>query len=222
MYIVAVIGQKGGGGKTTAALALAVAATEQGRRTAVIDADPQATASKWSDRREAEFPWVVSTVVARLRQALHQAETNAVDLVFIDTPAKSGTDAVEIARVSDLVIVPIRPEIGDIETLPAVQDILKLAGDPLSMVLINAAPIQGSRHEDTATAAREMGFEVCPVVLFNRVAHGDAKALGQTVVDYMPSSKGAEEAIQLYMYTSKLLEQHRTCHGKAESARART
>src|ERR1035438_7871888 len=53
MYVVAVIAEKGGVGKTTLALDLAVTASQKGHTVAVLDVDPQATASKWTDRRDA-------------------------------------------------------------------------------------------------------------------------------------------------------------------------
>lgn len=60
VQILAIIGQKGGSGKTTTALGLAVAASRVGRVVAVIDLDPQATATHWSDRRREATPVVVS------------------------------------------------------------------------------------------------------------------------------------------------------------------
>ena len=56
MNTIAIISQKGGAGKTTVALHLAVSSTRAGRNTAIIDLDPQASAASWRDRREAALP----------------------------------------------------------------------------------------------------------------------------------------------------------------------
>ncbi|MCX7113675.1 MAG: AAA family ATPase [Proteobacteria bacterium] len=202
MQTISILGQKGGTGKTTTALALAVAATQAGRRVAVIDLDPQTTATNWGDRRASEDgPTVVSCQVARLRFVLEAARNEGADIAFIDTPAKSSEAGIEAARVADIVLVPVRPQIYDLETLPTILDILRVAGEPSAFVVINSAPIQGKRHLEAQDAAKRLGFNVCPIVLYQRAAYGDAPTNGQTVTEYEPAGKAAQEIEQLYKFT---------------------
>ena len=74
MQTIALIAQKGGTGKTTLALSLAVAAEKHGIPTLIVDLDPQASACKWGDRRTAERPAIIDAQPARLQQALLKAE----------------------------------------------------------------------------------------------------------------------------------------------------
>ena len=73
MRTVAILSQKGGSGKTTLAVHLAVAAERAGKVAAVIDLDPQASAAEWKDGRQMDTPVVVSMPAARLTQALDAA-----------------------------------------------------------------------------------------------------------------------------------------------------
>lgn len=201
MKILAIIGQKGGNGKTTTALGLAVEGVRKGRAVAVIDLDPQATAANWSDRREVkDAPAVVSCQVARLRQVLDAAQAQGVALAIIDTAGKSTSAAIAAAKVADKVLMPIQPQLFDIETLQNVKEILTLAGNPPAAVVINRAAAQGRRHEETKEAAAAMGFTVAPVVLYQRAAHGDAGNIGQTAAEYEPKGKAAQEMAALYDY----------------------
>jgi chromosome partitioning protein len=206
MNILAVIGQKGGSGKTTTALGLAVAATLAGRGVAVIDLDPQTTAANWSDRRGKEAPAVVSCQVSRLSQVLEAASNEGADFAIIDTPGKSTDALIAAAKAADFVLMPIQPQLYDIETLTSLKDVLTLAGNPPAAVLINRAPIQGKRHIETQEAAVAQGFTVCPIVIFARAAHGDAGNLGQAAAEYEPNGKAAEEMNQLYSYSAIAVE----------------
>lgn len=205
MYTIAIVGQKGGTGKTTLAENLAVAGIKARRVVAVIDLDPQTTAMNWHDRREAESPTVVSCQVARLRFVLAEARKNGVDLVILDTPGKNAEATIEAAKAADIVLIPIPPTINDVETLPAFRDLLKVAGDKPALVVINNAPVQGSRHIEAQEAAKGYGFMVCPIVLFHRAAFYDAPLPGLGVQEHSPDSKAAHEIKQLYKFTIALV-----------------
>ena len=66
-----VMSQKGGVGKTTSTINLSVAAMKAGHNVVVIDLDPQASATRWSDNREDDVPVVVSAHTIRLPEVLH-------------------------------------------------------------------------------------------------------------------------------------------------------
>lgn len=209
MHVLAIIGQKGGNGKTTTALGLAVAASIKGRAVAVIDLDPQTTAANWSDRRGKDAPAVVSCQVSRLPQVLDAAAKGGADLAIIDTPGKSTDALIAAAKAADFVLMPIQPQLYDIETLGSLKDVLTLAGHPPSAVFINRAPIQGRRHIETQEAAAAQGFDVCPVVIYARAAHGDAGNMGQAAAEYEPQGKAAQEMSELYSYSAIALKEKR-------------
>lgn len=119
---IAIIGQKGGTGKTTTTVELAVTAANAGETVAVIDLDPQANAANWKDRREADNPYVVATPPGRLKQTIDAARTAEADLAIIDTAGKAYDLAIAAARHADLVLIPCHGQIYDMETLPAVRD----------------------------------------------------------------------------------------------------
>src|SRR4051812_2172555 len=128
MFTVAAVGQKGGVGKSTVALGLAVAAVQAGHIAAVIDLDPQASASKWKDRRTEDNPAVISAQASRLTPALQAARGAGVEFAFIDSAGRSDDSALAAARAADLVLIPTRTSIVELETLPQVSDLLRVAG----------------------------------------------------------------------------------------------
>ena len=90
MHIITLAAQKGGVGKTTLAVNLAVAAEAAGIKTALFDLDPQESATAWSERRTAESPHVEPISARRLDQAIDAAEANGFGLTIIDTPPAAG------------------------------------------------------------------------------------------------------------------------------------
>ena len=98
MKIVSVINQKGGAGKTTVALHLAVASSRAGLNTAVIDLDPQASSAHWGDRRQAQGPVVRSAHASRLPQELQQIQAAGGEWVVVDTAPHADSAALAAAE----------------------------------------------------------------------------------------------------------------------------
>jgi chromosome partitioning protein len=207
MYTVALIAQKGGTGKTTLAVSLAVAAGQVGMTSIIIDLDPQGTACNWKDRRKSDGPIVIDAQPGRLAAALAKAEENGVDFAVIDTPARNEQSALAAAKAADLVLIPCRPQAYDLETIPNTKEILTLAGNKPAIVILNAVPPVGDRHEQARELLSRLQIPVCPYMLGHRAVFGDAGAVGQAAQEYDQKGKGAAEILQVYKYTLSTLVQ---------------
>jgi chromosome partitioning protein len=203
MKTVAVESGKGGSGKTTTILNLAVAASIAGKTVVVIDLDPQASAAEWKDSRTAETPVVVSVPPTRLPQAIQAARDGGAELVLIDTAPHSESAALAAAKAADLVLIPTRPGILDLRAIGPTADLAKIAGKPAYIVL-NAVPPGATRLvEDARAAAAVHGLDVAPVMIEQRAALSHSLTAGQTAQEYEPRGKAAEEISRLYnwLYT---------------------
>jgi chromosome partitioning protein len=202
MKVIAIIGQKGGTGKTTTATGLAVAAVRAGYQTAILDLDPQTNAANWKDRRENEAPAVESIQPGRLKQTIEAAEDAGAEFVFIDTPGKSDTAAVGAARVADFVLIPVKPQIFDLETLAVVRDTLRLAGNPQAFVVLNGIHPTATRSpaEQREVIGNAFGIEVCPVHLSHRAVYAEAPATGLAPQEIEPGGKASEELQKLFEF----------------------
>src|SRR5690606_26034540 len=89
MKTVALVSQKGGSGKTTLSLNLAIAAKERGHSVVVIDLDPQQSATRWSRLRQNDSPVIVSGHGPNLATLIERAQSGGADVVIIDTAPKS-------------------------------------------------------------------------------------------------------------------------------------
>jgi chromosome partitioning protein len=205
MRTVAILSQKGGTGKTTIALHLAVAAQQAGQAAVVIDLDPQASSAGWKDSRAAEEPVVVSAPPARLSQALRAAESGGADLAIIDTAPHSGDVALAAAEAADLVLIPCRPGILDLRAIGTTARAVKLAGKPAFVVLNTVPPRASHVLADARAAVAVHGLDVAPVALQQRAAYAHALTAGQTAQEYERGGKAAEEIASLYDWLSRAI-----------------
>lgn len=210
MQTLALVCQKGGAGKTTLAIHLAVEATPAGRRTLLLDLDPQASAAKWADRRQADAASDVDVTVdspARLEAALTQAEREAYDLVVMDTAPHADQAALRVARLADFVLVPVRCSILDLDAVGASLDLCALARRP-SAVVLNAAPIRSRVVQEAADTVTGLGADLMESVIRERVALRHAFVDGRVAREFDPDGAAAAEIAALYMETCKRANLH--------------
>ena len=209
MNTIAIVSQKGGSGKTTLALHLAVASTAAGRNTALIDLDPQASAANWSDRREAELPAVLSAHASRLPREIARVREIGGEMLYVDTAPHSDSAALEAARTADLVLIPCRPAILDLEAITNTLAFLRTTGTPVLVVLnAIAATGQDARLAEQALSAHQV--ETCPVRLGRRIAFARALVAGQAAQEFQPGGKAAREVRELHNYVLRRLQDFET------------
>ena len=199
MKTIAIVSQKGGSGKTTLALHLAVASAADGRNTAVIDLDPQASAANWSDRRQAQLPVVYSAHASRLRQEIAHVREIGGEMLYVDTAPHSDSAALEAAHRADLILIPCRPAILDLEAITNTLAFLRTSGTPV-LVVLNAIAATGSDAAEAERALTAHQVETCPIKLGRRVAFARALVSGQAAQEFQPSSKAAREIAHLHAF----------------------
>jgi chromosome partitioning protein len=198
MQIVAIVSQKGGAGKTTLSVHLAVAAARHGKSVALIDLDPQATAAQWGDWRGGENPAVVATPYTRLAATLAEAKEAGVELVFLDSPPAADAAAVSAARAADLVLVPTRVSAFDLHAIKTTAELMRIAQKP-AFTIFNAVPPRAANLiEDAAAVVRAIGMPLAPVCLTERAAFRHAVVDGHTAIEYEPGGKAASEVDAVY------------------------
>jgi chromosome partitioning protein len=214
--VIAVVNGKGGVGKSTVAVSLAVTMSLAGKAVCIIDLDPQVTASKWKDRRKDENPAVVAAPAARLRQTLDAARNADIDYVVIDTAGRFDSSGLDAARFADLVLIPTRTSIVEIEALESVKQTLDMAGTRHAFVLLNGIHPTATRQADEAreTIRQLYGLTCCPMHLCQRAAYAEAFTPGLTPQEIDTEGKAADELRRLYEFIENFLNAGARTHGE--------
>lgn len=201
MQTIAVISQKGGAGKTTIAVHVAVAAAAAGIRTAIIDLDPQTSARRWGEKRGRD-PEVISDHAERLPQLLAAAEGNGAELVVVDTAPNADRASLAAARAAALILLPCRPAAFDLDAIEATRELAAIARK-IPYIVLSAAPVRSGLIEEARRGLEAKGAAVAPIVMHNRVAYSHAVIGGRTATEYEPGGKAAREAEALMMWACR-------------------
>lgn len=163
--IAAVANTKGGVGKTTSCVYLAKAVIEAGGNAVVLDADPQGSASAWSDLVKAgggEPDWETHSVnLHQLRQFAKQEPQPDTDY-FIDCPPGNPELINAAVKAADFVIIPTQPTTIDMDRVWTTVENL---GDCPSVVLLTAARLGTKLLDEAREALRQAQLPVFSTVI---------------------------------------------------------
>jgi chromosome partitioning protein len=115
MKTILVARSKGGVGKTTLASHLAAQAALDGRRTVLVDADPQGSSTRWAQRR-AGLDSAVLPIDGAGGKGWRRQVPDDTDVVVIDAAAGAmASDLGSFLERADAVVVPVLPSVLDME-----------------------------------------------------------------------------------------------------------
>ena len=114
MKTILVASSKGGVGKTTVATHLAAQAALAGQRTVLVDVDPQASSTRWAERRAGLESAVLP--IDGSSQGWRKQIPDDTDVVIVDAPAGAmAGDLDAFLERADAIVVPVLPSALDIE-----------------------------------------------------------------------------------------------------------
>jgi chromosome partitioning protein len=211
MRIIAFVSQKGGCGKSTLAVCLAVAAQEAGERVLVLDMDPKKSVARWGSKRTDPHLPVKAVSAARLSAALTALSKRNTSLVVVDTPDLESPRSLAAIKAADLCIVPARPATFDIWASEVTGRKLKLMHKEFVFLLNQCPPLREASRVQKGIAAFEVVGSLLHPHIAARANFLEAARTGKGVTEVDPKGAAAQEMRDLWMDLSRRLRPIRAC-----------
>ncbi len=176
---------KGGVGKSTLAVHLAVWLYDRGFKTALIDADKQRSSSVWIAEAE---PNIAIAVVDTPDDCLQTAQELARSHDFVIGDGPGGLDDLSrtLLLLADLAVLPISPSVLDLRSVQQATGILRYAqginrGRPEGRLVLNKMRTRDTISRELRTAAPTLGVQCASHVIRDLQAYRDAAQQGTVV-----------------------------------------
>ena len=183
--VIATANPKGGTGKTTVAVHLAVAVHRKGHPTALLDTDPQGSALDWARQSPEGYNGPTVEHIKEdltLAAAVQQSDS---EVVVVDSPARLDERTGRVLSVSDLVLVPVRPSGLDLWGTVEFVDLLETRVEGRNLVAAfvrSQADVRTSLSDELSGVIDRLGLPLLDG-LTHRVAYARTMTEGRTVLD---------------------------------------
>ena len=195
--VITIAQQKGGTGKTTLAVHLALAFIKyHNLKIAIIDTDPQGSLGKWFMIREEKklSNNNLTFKTASLWGAQYESKTlkKDHDIVIIDTPPKIESDARPSIESADLVLIPMAASHVDFWATGAIVEIAKKANKKI-LIQINRANQRSKLISKTNDFIKSLNLSATKTIIGNRQIFASSMGEGKTAVEKQKKSNAVEE-----------------------------
>jgi chromosome partitioning protein len=226
MNIITMASRKGGAGKSTLTAHLAALCHQAGRRTIVIDADPQGSLTLWHSLRPDRQPDLRSGARG-IERALAHAMIEGYEWAFIDTAASMWVVAQEAIRAATMVLIPARPGFFDLNAVRETVAAARERNKPYAVVL-NATPVKRDEKEAPAVVQSRTFFEGLGIPVWSgqvsqRAGFVLTLAAGASIGEVAPESAAGTEMTGLWSAVERSVAAINAAHartGKAHSQAA--
>lgn len=196
MKVIAIASDKGGMGKSTFAINLACAATEDGFEVAILDLDPQASVGRWARiRKQKELfpkPLAETCVAIDIKDRLEELRATGADLVILDTAGRDNNAITEAIDSAELVLTTCHPTDLELSTLAPTLARLKTKTKHF-VLLVDWTAGAARRRVDAIGSVNRAGGVVAPVTYTHRSDYRVAIENGKGVTEYQPFEPAANE-----------------------------
>ena len=208
---------KGGVGKTTLAVNVAIARSILGSDVLLIDGDEQKTALTFTELRSSQLGNAGYTAVslhgAALRTQVRQLAPKYADII-IDVGGRDTGSLRAALTVTNTLVIPVQPRSFDVWAIDQMADLVREAREInpeiRAVMILNAADAQGRDNQDAAEALQGTeGIELLEIFIGRRKAFPNAASAGKAVLQQSPKdSKAVEEltALLQVIYSEKIEE----------------
>ena len=201
MNVITLASRKGGSGKSTLTVHLAAFAHKLGRRTLILDADPQGSLTLWHSMRRGLEPRL-ENAGRGIERLLAHAMIDGVEWAFIDTAPTMWVVVEEAIRAATLVVIPARPGFFDLAAVVETVKIARKHNKPYAVV-INAAPVKRDDKESPTVAASrakldQLGIPVWSGQISQRAGYMASLSAGLSAGEVSPDSAAGQEIARLW------------------------